>query len=58
MTSFFLVLLIPDILEIFSGQTGGSLGLAGIAPPTLFGAELSTTASTSWSSSSPCSGWW
>jgi branched-chain amino acid transport system permease protein len=40
MTSFFLVLLIPDILQIFSGQTGGSLGLTGIAPPTLFGATL------------------
>jgi len=42
MTSFFLVLLIPDILQIFSGQTGGSLGLTGIAQPTIFGATLST----------------
>ncbi|HVX21961.1 MAG TPA: branched-chain amino acid ABC transporter ATP-binding protein/permease [Acidimicrobiales bacterium] len=41
MTSFFLVLLIPDILEIFSTQTGGHLGLTGIAPPTLFGVALS-----------------
>lgn len=40
MTSFFLVLLIPDILQIFSAQTGGSLGLTGIAPPTLFGLAL------------------
>jgi branched-chain amino acid transport system permease protein len=40
MTSFFLVLLIPDILQIFSGPTGGSLGLSGIALPTLFGATL------------------
>ena len=57
MTSFFLVLLIPDILQIFSGQTGGSLGLAGIAPPTLFGATLSRTGSTPWSSSSRWPGW-
>ena len=42
MTSFFLVLLVPDILQIFSGQTGGTLGLTGIAPPTLFGATLDT----------------
>ena len=37
MTSFFLILLIPDILSIFKAQTGGRNGLAGIKPATLFG---------------------
>lgn len=37
MTSFFLILLIPDVLSIFKAQTGGRNGLAGIKPPTLFG---------------------
>jgi len=41
MTSFFLVLLIPDILNMLQGETGGALGLSGIGPSTLFGAQIS-----------------
>ncbi len=41
MTSFFLVLLLPDILAIFKETTGGRNGLSGIAPPTLFGQRVS-----------------
>lgn len=37
MTSFFLILLVPDVLSIFKTETGGRNGLAGIAPPTSFG---------------------
>lgn len=37
MTSFFLILLLPDVLSMFKDQTGGRNGLAGIMPPTLFG---------------------
>ncbi|MDL9979332.1 branched-chain amino acid ABC transporter ATP-binding protein/permease [Microbacterium candidum] len=37
MTSFFLILLIPDVLSMFKGITGGRNGLAGIQPPTLGG---------------------
>ena len=48
MTSFFLVLLIPDILLVFPTQTGGSLGLSGLLPPTIFGTARRQTAST-WS---------
>jgi branched-chain amino acid transport system permease protein len=40
MVSFFLVLLVPDTVEIFAGQTGGFAGLAGLPPPALFGADL------------------
>ncbi|HVV10473.1 branched-chain amino acid ABC transporter ATP-binding protein/permease [Amycolatopsis sp.] len=40
MVSFFLVLLVPDVLDMFQSQTGGTLGLAGIEPVTLFGIEL------------------
>jgi branched-chain amino acid transport system permease protein len=43
MTSFFVVLLVPDVIDIFSGQTGGELGLGGIGAPTLFGSSLSGT---------------
>ncbi|GAA3169943.1 hypothetical protein GCM10020255_057990 [Rhodococcus baikonurensis] len=42
MTSFFLVLLVPDVLAIFGGKTGGRNGLTGMEPPTLFGSELDT----------------
>ena len=42
MTSFFLVLIIPDVLQVFSSQTGGSNGLSGIQAVTLFGSALST----------------
>lgn len=44
MTSFFLVLLIPDILQALSAQTGGPLGLTGIGTPTFFGVTMSTGA--------------
>ncbi|WP_193597053.1 ATP-binding cassette domain-containing protein [Microbacterium sp. YJN-G] len=37
MTSFFLILLVPDVLSIFKTETGGRNGLSGIAPPTSFG---------------------
>lgn len=40
MTSFFLVLLVPDILAMLSSQTGGSQGLSGIYPATVFGTVL------------------
>ncbi len=40
MTSFFLILLLPDVLSIFKGATGGRNGLTGISPPTLFGQHL------------------
>lgn len=40
MTSFFLVLMVPDILSIFREETGGRNGLTGILSPTLFGNVL------------------
>ena len=40
MTSFFLVLLIPDLVDIFSTYTGGTIGLIGIPPLTFFGHPL------------------
>ncbi len=40
MASFFLVLLVPDIVAIFSKQTGGRIGLAGIGLPTFLGVHL------------------
>lgn len=40
MTSFFLVLMVPDILSIFREETGGRNGLTGILSPTLFGHVL------------------
>jgi branched-chain amino acid transport system permease protein len=40
MVSFFLVLLIPDILSIFRTQTGGFAGLVGIPAPRLLGVTL------------------
>jgi branched-chain amino acid transport system permease protein len=40
MTSFFLVLLIPDLIAMFPDQTGGRIGLVGIGFPTLLGREL------------------
>jgi branched-chain amino acid transport system permease protein len=42
MTSFFLVLLVPDVIAMFDETTGGHNGLAGIAGPTLFGQVLDT----------------
>ncbi|GIH06691.1 branched-chain amino acid ABC transporter permease [Rhizocola hellebori] len=40
MTSFFLVLLVPDVVDIFEEKTGGHLGLSGMLGPTLFGYVL------------------
>jgi branched-chain amino acid transport system permease protein len=40
MTSFFLVLLVPDVLAMFDETTGGHNGLAGIVPGTFFGQPL------------------
>lgn len=44
MTSFFLILLIPDVLSIFKSATGGRNGLAGIMPPTMFGQAIDSRA--------------
>ncbi|MFD7877417.1 ATP-binding cassette domain-containing protein [Streptomyces sp. NPDC059766] len=43
MMSFFLVLLVPDVVEIFAGTTGGKIGMVGIPRPVLFGSELDDT---------------
>jgi branched-chain amino acid transport system permease protein len=40
MTSFFLVLLVPDVVVLLADQTGGRLGLAGIQPATIFGSTV------------------
>ncbi|WP_055480027.1 branched-chain amino acid ABC transporter ATP-binding protein/permease [Sphaerimonospora mesophila] len=44
MTSFFLVLLVPDIVDIFEEDTGGHLGLSTMLNPTLFGRSLAPDA--------------
>ena len=41
MTSFFLVITIPDFATIFNGWTGGEIGLT-VSIPSLFGSQLST----------------
>ncbi len=41
MTSFFLVLLVPDIVTVLQRWTGGQIGLFGIPALTLFGHQLS-----------------
>jgi branched-chain amino acid transport system permease protein len=38
--SFFLLVLLPYIIQIFSAQTGGLVGIAGVIDPTLFGRVL------------------
>jgi branched-chain amino acid transport system permease protein len=43
LVSFFFVLLIPSLVQIFSGSTGGANGLIGILAPTFFGVQLSST---------------
>jgi branched-chain amino acid transport system permease protein len=40
MVGFFLVALTPDIVQVFSGQTGGSAGLSLPSSPTFFGRSL------------------
>lgn len=44
MTSFFLVLLVPDVIAVFGETTGGRNGLSGLEPATLFGRELTAEA--------------
>ncbi|CAN5274067.1 branched-chain amino acid ABC transporter ATP-binding protein/permease [soil metagenome] len=41
--SFFLVLLVPDVVNIFKAQLGGSQGMAGIPLAKIFGFELGDT---------------
>lgn len=43
MVSFFLVLLIPDLISAFTSVTGGQAGLTGINRPTFFGISTSGT---------------
>ena len=40
MVSFFLVILIPDVVDIFQKYTGGFAGLSGIPEPAFFGQAL------------------
>lgn len=40
MTSFFLILITPDVLSLFKGSTGGRNGLSGIPKMTLFGQHI------------------
>jgi branched-chain amino acid transport system permease protein len=40
MASFFLIIMIPQVVKLFPDQTGGSIGLIGIQGPVLFGREL------------------
>src|SRR5690606_31429191 len=40
MVTFFLVILVPNLIDVFEPFTGGTLGLA-TAIPTLFGMEIS-----------------
>lgn len=42
MTSFFLVLLVPQFIELLDEYTGGAVGMVGIPHPQLFGRELTT----------------
>lgn len=42
MSSFFLVLMVPDIVNIFGSVSGGAIGLIGIPSPSLFGLGLSS----------------
>ncbi|WP_336632705.1 MULTISPECIES: branched-chain amino acid ABC transporter ATP-binding protein/permease [unclassified Microbacterium] len=42
MVTFFFVLLIPDIVGLLSGVTGGAAGMSGIPLPSLFGMTLDT----------------
>ncbi|MEU5694369.1 branched-chain amino acid ABC transporter ATP-binding protein/permease [Actinosynnema sp. NPDC020468] len=42
MTSFFLVLLVPQFLDLLEHYTGGAVGMVGIPAPRLFGSKLST----------------
>lgn len=41
MTSFFLVLLVPQFIDLLEPYTGGAVGMVGIPDPYLFGRELS-----------------
>ena len=41
LVAFFLVDLVPHVVNLFSGQTGGVLGIPGVLGPKLFGVQLS-----------------
>ncbi|MDR5699434.1 branched-chain amino acid ABC transporter ATP-binding protein/permease [Agromyces aerolatus] len=43
MVTFFLVLLVPDVVTLLTEQLGGPSGLSGIPLPVLFGARLSAS---------------
>jgi branched-chain amino acid transport system permease protein len=40
MASFFLIVMIPQVVKLFPDQTGGQVGLIGIPAPVFFGREL------------------
>jgi branched-chain amino acid transport system permease protein len=40
MASFFLIIMIPQVVKLFPKQTGGQIGLIGIPAPVLFGRQL------------------
>jgi branched-chain amino acid transport system permease protein len=40
MASFFLIVMIPQVVKLFSEQTGGPVGMLGIPAPVFFGLEL------------------
>ena len=40
LVAFFLVDLVPHVVSLFSGQTGGVIGIPGVIGPTLFGTTL------------------
>lgn len=42
MVTFFMVLLIPDVVTLLSDFTGGTAGMSGIPLPSLFGEQLDT----------------
>jgi branched-chain amino acid transport system permease protein len=44
MTSFFLVILIPDVVQMIPNITGGAQGFDAIPPPEIFGVQLSVAA--------------
>lgn len=43
MTSFFLVLLVPQFLDLLEKYTGGAVGMVGIPGPRIFGEKLTST---------------
>jgi branched-chain amino acid transport system permease protein len=43
LVSFFLVLLLPGVLDATQSETGGTIGLGGLTNPTIFGIDVSST---------------